>query len=613
MLNKRGQLTIFIIVAVVLIAAVGLFFTLKDRIDRNNIPATFEPAYNTFISCLEENTHTGINLLEAQAGYIEKPEFEAGSTYMPFSSQLDLYGVGVPYWYYVSGNNIERQRVPSKIDMQNQLAEFIQNKMNDCDFSSFYDEGFEIEKSSPSVEVTIKNSNVDVRVTMNLAMSNGEESMIATAHRVTVDSKLGELYDSARKIYNEEQKNLFLEEYAIDTLRLYAPVDGVDISCAPRIWNADEVFDDLQTAVQDNTQFLRVKNGDYVLNDDNNKYFVLDFSSNSNVRFVTSKNWPSSYEVSPNEGNLLMANPVGNQPELGALGFCYVPHHFVYSMKYPVLVQVYEGTEVFQFPLAVVIQGNKPREALNGIATSEVDDVKLCDYKNTPVGINVRGSDGNLDHADIYYECFGDLCSIGESPLYENFPQCANGYVIAKADGYEESKRLFSTVSPGTLDMTLYKLYEKNIDLKIDGMDYSGSAIITFVSGDKTKTVVYPEQRSVQLSSGSYDVTVYVYGNVSINFGSSTYKQCVQVPASGIAGMLGRTSEECYDLNIPESSLSNALTAGGSGTKFFSESDLMSSGGIEIDASSLPNPTTINQVQENYILFENGEISINLE
>jgi len=61
----------------------------------------------------------------------------------------------------------------------------------------------------------------------------------------------------------------------------------------------------------------------------------------------------------------LIANPVGNQPGLGVLCFCYVPYHFVYNIGYPVLIQVYSGEEIFQFPVAVVVKGNKPREALD--------------------------------------------------------------------------------------------------------------------------------------------------------------------------------------------------------------------------------------------------------
>ena len=73
------------------------------------------------------------------------------------------------------------------------------------------------------------------------------------------------------------------------------------------------------------------------------KYFYIDAGVSDEIRFINSKDWPRNFEVSPSEGILLVANPVGNQPGLGVLGFCYVPYHFVYNVKYPVLIQVYNG------------------------------------------------------------------------------------------------------------------------------------------------------------------------------------------------------------------------------------------------------------------------------
>ena len=69
-----------------------------------------------------------------------------------------------------------------------------------------------------------------------------------------------------------------------------------------------------------------------------------------------------------------------------------------------------------------------------------------------------------------------------------------NGYVHARADGFKDARYLFSTVSPGNIDIILDKLYTKNIDLKLDGASYSGNAIILFISSDLTKTIAYTEQ-----------------------------------------------------------------------------------------------------------------------
>src|SRR3972149_5882483 len=104
--SKKGQVTIFIIIAIVIVGSVLVYFAVRNGAFQQNIPASIQPAYSSFVTCLEENTATGINILESQGGYVELPEFEPGSSYIPFSSQLSLAGNPIPYWYYVSGNNI---------------------------------------------------------------------------------------------------------------------------------------------------------------------------------------------------------------------------------------------------------------------------------------------------------------------------------------------------------------------------------------------------------------------------------------------------------------------------------------------------------------------------
>ena len=116
-------------------------------------------------------------------------------------------------------------------------------------FETYYEEGFVINFGEPRVDVNIKDDKIAIDLKMGLGIEKGEESAFISSHDVIVDSQLGNLYKSAKKIYDYEQKELFLEDYAVDILRLYAPVDGVELSCSPLTWNADEVFDELQDAI----------------------------------------------------------------------------------------------------------------------------------------------------------------------------------------------------------------------------------------------------------------------------------------------------------------------------------------------------------------------------
>ncbi|MBU2104519.1 MAG: hypothetical protein KKF67_01960 [Nanoarchaeota archaeon] len=611
--NNRGQLTIFIIIGIFIVGAAVTFFVFKDRIFAKELSAEMQPVYTTFLSCLEEDVLEGADLLESQAGYIELPDFEAGSNYMPFGSQLNFLGNPIPYWYYVSGNNIQKEQVPSVNDMEKQLANYLDSKIRNCVFDSYYDNGFEINLGEPSAGVDIKGDLIAVNMNMDLSITKGESSASVSNHKIDVNSKLGTLYDSAREIYDKEQKEMLLENYAVDTLRLYAPVDGVELTCSPLTWSADEVFNNLQDAVEANTLALKVSGGDYSLKTLEDKYFVIDSDVNADVRFLTSKNWASSFEVAPSEGSVLIAEPVGNQPGLGVLGFCYVPYHFVYSVRYPVLVQIFSGDEIFQFPVAVVVEGNKPREALDSSAVGVVEDSQICENKNTLTKVSTYDSKLNPVESEISYECFGSICDIGKTDkglLDAEFPQCVNGYIVSRTDGFKEARYLYSAIDEGSAEIILDKLYETDVQLKLDGNDYDGNAIASFISDDGSETIIYPGQKKIKLSEGQYEVKVYIYKNSSLTLGATTKKQCMEVPQSGLGGLFGITEEKCFDINIPEQIISEALVGGGSENYYILESELQNSNTLEINAGSLSSPKSLEELQNNYLLFESKGLDV---
>jgi len=612
--NKRGQITIFIIIAIVLVAAAVAVFVFKDKIIPFNVPTNLEPVYNSFLLCVEEDAGVGIDLLESQGGYIELPEFEPGSRYMPFGSQLNFLGNPIPYWYYVSGNNVQKEQVPSLNDMEEQLADFVKQKVRNCVLDNYYEQGFEINLGEPEVNVVINKDNVKVDLDMNLGIKKADESVVVKTHEVSVNSQLGSLYESARNVYDYEQENLFLEKYAVDILRLYAPVDGVEITCSPLTWGADKVFDELGSAIEENTLYLKTKGGDYSLTKKENEYFVIDKDFGADVKFLNSKKWNSGFEVAPAEGSVLIAEPVGNQEGLGVLGFCYVPYHFVYNVRYPVLVQVSDiaNSEIFQFPVAVVLEGNNPREALDAIA-EEYEDSEICENKNTLVKVNIYDSSLNPADAEITFECFGSTCTIGKTTagsVVSEFPQCVNGYIIAESDGYKTARYLYSTIEEGSVEVILDKLYEKDVELKLDGKSYNGNAIISFVSDGNSETIVYPEQKKVELSEGQYEIRVYVYKNSSLILQATNYEQCMEVPQSGLGGLFGLTDQKCFDVEIPEQIISNALAGGGTEDYYILEFELKNSNVIEINADSLSTPKSIEDLQNNYVLFENKDLGV---
>jgi len=599
-MNKRGQVTVFVILGIIIVGVILMFVFLRDnKPGLEKIPVDFQAPYSSFLSCLEDEVEMGVNILESRGGYIDLPNFDPGSSYMPFSNQLNFVGNKIPYWYYVSAGNVDKEQVPTKKEMEAQLENFIEERIRQCEFGFYREQGYEIELGTPKVDAEILDDNVAVELDMNLALAKADENLVVEKHKLDFDSSLGRLYSSALKIYEKEQDELFLEEYGIDVLNLYAPVNGVELSCSSLVWDADEVFNELSEAIQANTIALRTWG-------DKENYFYLDLDVGESVRFLNSKNWSKTYEVDPTEGRLMMSNPVGNQAGLGILGFCYVPYHFIYSLKYPVLVQVYEGSEIFQFPMAVIINKNQARESISSTAISQ-EISEFCEHKNTFVSVSVFDFGGNVVDAEIFYECSGSSCYIGKTNngiLESEFPQCVNGRIIARAEGFEDKAETYSVINGGNVEVILDKIYELDLDLTLEGRTYSGDAVVSFVSNDFVASALYPDQTSIELSPGEYNVTVYIYEDSELILGNSIGEQCVEVSKGGLAGILGMTEEKCYEVEIPEQFISSALVGGGHSGVYLLDSTLSNSKKVLVDAKKLPAPTSLEQLQDNYLLFD---------
>ncbi len=607
--GKKAQVTIFIIIAIVIVAMVVLFFVFRGDVQKQQIPAFVEPIENSFLFCLEENALTGITLLGLNGGNLEDIDFEPGSEYMPFSSHLNFVGNEIPYWFYVSGNNLPRENVPSIAEMETQLENYVEENLQGCAFEEFYGQDYDFEKGFADATVNIENNKIMLELDMDLSVSKGEDSFVVRDHSIEINSKLGSLYNDAVEIYEQEQQTFFLERYGIDDLRLYAPVDGVEIQCSPMVWNAEEVFSELKEAIEINTLALKSSG-------DKKDYFVVDNELNSDVRFIYSKGWPSIFEVAPNEGSSLVAEPVGNQPGLGVLGFCYVTYHYVYNLAYPVLIQVYEGDEIFQFPMAVIIRGNLPREGLKADISYAEEPYDVCKDKLSTVEMFVGDYNSNPVEADIFYECFGKRCDLGktsqEGILLADIPQCINGFLDVQSLGFKDSKTLYSSVNEGSFSVFLEKEFEKEVFIYVEGRPYSGDAIVSFLSEGSSQVISYEGNNKIFLSEGSYGVQVQIFKDSSLNFASTTKEQCVEIPSSGVGGILGATKKECFEITVPKQIISTVLAGGGIGTNYFSENELQNSEKVILDVGALSVPTSIEELQNSYFSFESKSIGVSL-
>ena len=141
-MNKRGQMTMFVIIALIIVGSIVLFYVFRERFGITKIPPEFQPVFDLYESCVEQETEAAIELAGTQAGQVFMEDYIPGSEYAPSSSHLNFLGFPVPYWYYIAGNGIIKENVPSKSDIENDLAEYIESRLNNCNFDRFYEQGF---------------------------------------------------------------------------------------------------------------------------------------------------------------------------------------------------------------------------------------------------------------------------------------------------------------------------------------------------------------------------------------------------------------------------------------------------------------------------------------
>lgn len=619
--KKSGQVTIFVIIAIVIVAVIIVFFLFRDNIFGNGVPRELEPVYSYYLTCIQDETSNGAKILGEKGGRIEEIDFSPGTSYMPFSSHLGFLGQGIPYWYYISGNGLPHEQLPTKDKMQSDLDNFVKSGLMDCDFSQFEARGFQVNISSGEVKTEIKDSNINIKVNQEISIAFGDKTWNGKSHSVSVNSNLGKFYDMAVRVYKNEKDSMFLENYGIDILRLYAPVDGSDISCSSKIWDVNAVRNNLTRAIEENTAAIKIKGNYYKLNNPDNKYFVRDLGvkNDFNVNFMYSGYWPTKIEVWPSEDDILRADPVGLDQGMGVIGFCYVPYHFVYDMGYPVLIQIYSGDEMFQFPVVVYIDKNQPRKALNATGLSNVVP-ELCQHKSTR--LNVHTYNVNLEPvpSQIKFKCFDTSCDIGQTKIENgdailngDFPQCVNGFVIASADGYETKRELVSTLTGGDVNIVLAKKYKLNLAIHETGSEIDGYAVVTFTKDNKTSTISYPDTKEIELTEGPYVVKVYAYSNASIHLQGSSTPKCVDVPVSGLSGYFGATDQKCFNLDIPSQDVSSAISGGGVQKTYFPESQLAESKNMTINIDDFGVPKSVEELQNNYNKVDVSSIDISFQ
>lgn len=597
---KRGQITVYVIIGVIVLTSVVIAFYAKDYVANNIfrrdlektiiIPDKVKPI-NTFIqSCLKETSERAINILGQQGGYTDIPNDPYPSTQLNLvSNALTIFGSNkVAYWFYEQPNGVQKTQVPTEKDLENQLSNYIETNIDSClnNFKDFQE--FDISQGDLKVNSILNKNSVEINLDFPLNIKIKDFEFKINKFSQEFNSPLLDLFNQAKEIFNSINSNQILEYKTITMLIANEdiPYSGSTDECIPKIWLIQDVEKNLKNIISQNIQALKVKGSNYVLSSPENNYFVIDSQikdSQLNVNFIYSENWPINMEINPREGDILKSQSVteklGPLRGLAESFACINTYHFIYDIKYPVLVVLNKNDYTFQFGMQVVVDHNEPRKR-TVLANSIQDfDSRICDSRKSELTIFTKDIDNKpLDNVEIKYKCINNQCDIGKTKLnayndavsLEKYPFCVNGAVIASKDNYHFAKQIISTLenSETTLFLEQYKELDVDVILERAGsgkIDKNEQVYIQFLEDEKEhyQTVLFPEIKKVKLISGKYRVIVYVISNYpeGLSLREQIIETCIAVPKKGIlSGVVPQSEKKCIKTVIPATTVDKVVS-----------------------------------------------------
>tara|TARA_Y100000310_G_scaffold213829_1_gene214838 strand:+ start:14200 stop:14937 length:738 start_codon:yes stop_codon:yes gene_type:complete len=243
MKEKKGQLTIFIIIAIFIIGGVLIFFVLKTGLIKQPLSPEAENIYSLVQSCIEQEGIKTIYTIGKNGGYFFPPEFSTES--------------GVTYYY--SGG---KSYMPSKEEIENEISFYLSEILFFCtrNFVDFQD--LEIKQREIKTETEIKNEEVVLNINYPITIIKEESTSVIEDFKLEIPVRLGIVYDSVAEIIQEQLTS-----------------EGICLSCLLDISLKYDLYVDMMDYDEETTIFIFRDENSKI----NNETFVWIFANKYGV------------------------------------------------------------------------------------------------------------------------------------------------------------------------------------------------------------------------------------------------------------------------------------------------------------------------------------------
>ena len=389
-IGKKGQVTLFIIIGLLILIAIGVFFyvktyVLKEKLDINleqdDVAAEAKVVQDYLTSCVSGIGKEGVVLLGLHGGYINTSDSSYTNRDLSFNPLNPTNADGVffhdweiPYWWYLETSNtckqcsVTRKNIPSLQEMQDQISLYVKRQLPGCldGFSSLSQQGITVEeKGTLRVDTAIAADSVFIQVHYPLAVTVGESVTGLEKSYVELSVPLEKIYNTAFALVEKQVNEPFLEQAMMNLISVYSgldqnklpPLSALTVSYQLVYWTQPQVFDLLKTylrtytplfTVRDSQNFNEISTGES-LTDGFLRSFIIDLPQIENVHdfsidFLYSS-WDPYFDITPRRGGLLGPSIFKNSFPLNLAPVWQTNvYEFFYDLSFPVLVSLHSDS-----------------------------------------------------------------------------------------------------------------------------------------------------------------------------------------------------------------------------------------------------------------------------
>ena len=207
-MQKRGQVSIFIITAIIIFTAISLVFYLKEgsfqsilRQDTKKaviFPPKVQEVNNYIEDCLDITLREVLAATALQGGYYQPPinslVYDFGG--LPFLSSIPYYLIG------------DRNIIPTMNIITRQISLGIKNELPNClDFSQF---PYQIAHATEplSVDVSLNQDNINTFVNLPVSVTIDNSVFNLNKFDITIETNYADFYNLALDLTQEQEQHI---------------------------------------------------------------------------------------------------------------------------------------------------------------------------------------------------------------------------------------------------------------------------------------------------------------------------------------------------------------------------------------------------------------------